>query len=536
MKLASSLAVMAAFAPSFAAARSLVQDSCATAVPLASAVPGSPTVEGSGNPGGAVEFWVRTSLQAGESLFVLGLGQLDLGSGPADLRYEIRDDSCGAVLASGAASDAPFRIRAASPMVVRLGLRDVSGADTRAVVFWNPYVEADGCDRQQADPLEPNDSASAARSIAAGMFAGLNAGPSDPDYYLLRTEPGERLEAEVQAAYLAPSFSRAEVLLSDALTGEVLETRNLSSHQGGPVKLSFLEDGPVPRHLLLRVEVPEAFSCFGYDLDVRFISEPCSRLLEDALEGPDECGLGTVLGAGLYPDLAVFGGDSDVYELDVPLMAASATAVEITIRAPVRVPFAYVERTCGGSWRYRLTEQPDGSLRGLMQIPAGTDVRPTLQVAVPDALVDRCLAYDLELVFHPAPLGLPFCAQSIVGESQSLRLWGDDHVGSNRLWVTLDDVISSAAPLIVMAGNQRDMAPLINVFGTEIGTLCLGGAIRRAARTPANVTGVRVVGARVDLDMPALAVLQAGTTWIFQGYLTTFNGRFLTEAVAVTFR
>lgn len=531
MKLASSLLLLAALTPALAAAHPLAQGSCATAVPLSAALANA-IVQGSGNPGGERELWVRVQLEAGESLFVMYLSQLDLGPDVADLHYQILDDACGTVLASGPADDAPLRYFAASQTVIRFGLRDASAANTRTLVLWGPFIEADGCDRQQLDPLEPNNSEATAFPISAGTLPGLNARTGDPDYFLLQVSPGERLDLTLLPLYLAPSFGRVEIELSDALTGEVLESRYLAS-ASGPLSITYLEDSPTPRSLLLQIQVPVEFSCFGYDLEVESRSEPCSRLLEDALEGPDKCGQGTVLGTGIYPGLAVFGGDADFYELDVPLHAAASTSVEVTIRAPLQLPAASIRQDCG-SIRYQLTAQPDGSLRGLIELPAGISTRPSLQVFVPSGLVDRCLAYDLEVTLHSHPLGVSFCAQPLSNAVPDLRIWGEDSVASNRLWLTLGDEPTSMAPFIVLAGNQRDMAPFFSPFGSNaIGTLCLGGNVRRAASAYATFTPV---GVRVDLDVPALAVLQAGTTWIFQGYLSSNTSRGLTNAVAVTLR
>ncbi|MEZ6015449.1 MAG: hypothetical protein R3F49_10070 [Planctomycetota bacterium] len=523
------------FAALLAGPAALGQGTCATAVLPSPATLGSVELRGAGAPGGAVEAWYRVELQPGEALF-MGAATL-AGQGPepdGDTVIEVRDDACGAVIRTlDPSAYQPVRNLSTQPISLRVGVRDVSGRDTRTLVLVDIHVDLDPCGRIGPDVFEPNDTLATGAPLGAGSYDSLTVAYFEPDHFLFDVAAGERLTVALRPAYDGPVWPRMRLELLEAQSGGVL-TSVASAGAGTTRVASWLNGGSATR-VAARVTTQWSHACGVYGLDVALTPSACSAVLEDALEGGDACGTGFVLGAGTYRDLVVYSADPDAFTLDVPLLSPTSTAVKVRVSGGGASLSGSVRQSCSDQG-IPLQLQPDGSLATVLQLPAFAAERPEVLLGFSSSIpVPSCATYDLEVSWLPQALGAEFCAQPMLGYATELHLWGSAEVARDELFFTVSGGSAAALPLIVFIGSERG-ASLWPVFGgpTAPFTLCLGGQIHRIQRHT-QFSGAQI-SRRLDLAGAAAVALQPGTTWVFQAYLRGYDWRALTNAVALELR
>ncbi len=154
----------------------------------------------------------------------------------------------------------------------------------------------------QPDRYEPNGSATEARGLTAGDFAGMTLCDGEQDWYSVKLTRGDRLDV----------FVDADPLLHDRFHSRIVDGQGRILAEGGlAVERTVSEDGTY----FLRFESDDAFVVYGLRLAIAR-GTPCD---DDRFEPNQTFAAAASLHAqGDYDKLTVCGRDQDWFRLDVP--------------------------------------------------------------------------------------------------------------------------------------------------------------------------------------------------------------------------
>ncbi len=178
------------------------------------------------------------------------------------------------------------------------------------------------------DAFEPNDVVPV--NITTGSYTGLSlhkAGLNtlrDVDRFLVRIPPYQRLTLDFENSHANGQTAPETVSGSIEPVDQSDERRVFLAANGAPDE-DAVYDNPFGQDLDVLIELrgylQQQASCLHYDMSVALGPRPCDVLSDDLLEGPDDCGGGTILQPGLHSDLIVFGSrrrqgrDGDVFRI-----------------------------------------------------------------------------------------------------------------------------------------------------------------------------------------------------------------------------
>jgi len=274
-----------------------------------------------------------------------------------------------------------------------LALSFVSTAPALAQDCWLP------------DAFEPNDVVPTPIGVGLHTRLALNItglGTSiDVDRFLITIPPRLRLTVDFSYESTPGNLSSEQFPIRgviDSQDGSV-DPRGYRA-VGDDTDISAFYDNPHAHPLNVVVDASIDWNsfvgCRRYDLFVALSARPCDTLPDDALEGPDDCGTGSVLLPGLHEDLIVFselraaGRDVDYYRI---LDVQPGNAFEIHALAPDGSPLPI---------RMEVHEDASCTTAGGRLRAEGSDV------ALNDDLVLQVAgfpAHGTGIVFHDSAIG-----------------------------------------------------------------------------------------------------------------------------------
>jgi hypothetical protein len=177
----------------------------------------------------------------------------------------------------------------------------------------NVSFAPDPCLTATDDAFEENDSCGSPSLLQPGAYTNLLASESDPDYYELVLQAGERLIADL--SYPAGQGADLRLTIDDFGCANMLDNGGF----GDGSHVEWANFGALPVSVVLSVETQDTSngSCSSYDLIASVIIDPCLSMPDDTFEENDDCASAAVITEGLHQDLYVHQLDADYYLVNV---------------------------------------------------------------------------------------------------------------------------------------------------------------------------------------------------------------------------
>jgi hypothetical protein len=371
----------------------------------------------------------------------------------------------------------------------------------------------DPCAQLTPDAFEPNDGCATPAALGNGVFANLNVGVGDLDYYSVSVATGELVTIEVSG------LDAGEVLdvwawEAGATCGDLQQLSAGTALNGpgsAPVFL-FNPSGPATSFVVAAVPRPNQGAqtgfCFSYSLKVISEFDPCGVASGDPFEPNEDCAAAPLLPSSQTGLSIAQALDQDWYTVDVP--AHSTLRLLSTSAKGVQRPMMLFSG-CNGNPDFLMSSHPvyfNLDPRHFLQWTnsSALPVSTKLLIVRPVGTL-FCDVYDLDL---ETTLGTPFCnvAQNSTGEAARLSASGSTTPGVGLLTLTAGPVPAQKPGLAIMSPNTKPPT----VFGH--GFLCLGAPI---VRYPVTTTGGGTLVTTLDWTGQS-ALIQAGQTWAFQAW------------------
>ena len=269
----------------------------------------------------------------------------------------------------------------------------------------------DPCLTAVDDAFEPNDGCGVPALLTPGAYTNLFCSASDPDYFEVVLQPGERIITDL--SYAPGHGASLSSSLHDQGCTNLLES-------GGPYDGSHAEwanFGALPVSVVVAVEASNTSSgaCASYDLIVSVIVDPCLSTPDDAFEENDDCASAAVITEGLHQDLYVHQQDPDYYVISVLLGDTLDVSMDyVTTDASVQL-YLYEQTplnggSCGDGSSY-LTQSlsPSPQLKRITwtnNLASGTYV---LAIEVTPYSTADCTNYSLVITGGGGSFATPMC-------------------------------------------------------------------------------------------------------------------------------
>ncbi len=157
------------------------------------------------------------------------------------------------------------------------------------------------------DVFEDNDGCSSAATLTAGTYNSLSIAAGDRDFYTINVPAGMQL-------------TLLETLDANSNIDWSLSGTGCSSASGSAdTSLHWTNDTGAPLDVSLKAlfHFQGDALCAPYDIDLSFAPDPCLIVLDDGMEGNDDCATASAVADGIYADLNVSILDEDHYAFNV---------------------------------------------------------------------------------------------------------------------------------------------------------------------------------------------------------------------------
>lgn len=277
---------------------------------------------------------------------------------------------------------------------------DCNGYELRIDVVPDPCVTA------ADDVLEPNDTCAGAAVLTSGIYSSLFVSASDPDYYRVTLQPGERLIGEISSP--TTNAASLHVIPMDVTCTTTLDT--------GGSHTEWANSGATPLDIRLVVETTDTSNggCAGYDLFLSVVIDNCLATSDDGFEPNEDCTSAPTLSTGLVTGLFVHELDPDYYRVNLGVgdqinvaMNYATTSANVRLRLYEALP--QTGGFCGDGTHSVATGLGSNGSKQFSwtnNIIAGDFF---IEVVISPYGYDDCTTYELDIFETGLPLATPFC-------------------------------------------------------------------------------------------------------------------------------
>lgn len=400
----------------------------------------------------------------------------------------------------------------------------------------------DPCAGLAEDSFEPNDICSSPRQMGPGTYTNLFVSQTDPDFYGVVLQPGERLDASI----VGQVAGDVDLRIYDSGCGLITS---------GGTSVGYTHVGSSAR--TLRVEAyldttTNQVPCALYDLNIQVALDPCLSQADDAFEDYDTCYTALPLADGTWTGFHVDRWDKDFFEFCVP---AHST---VTIDALFPHSQGDVDMFLWADWAF-----PCGIGIAGITLAEGTSIddnevvswtnngnnsqRCYLELNIWQGSDSSCNDYDLviqgaDLCF----LGSSFCGpaqDNSAGRPGKITARGSLRAADNNITLVASDLPDNIFGFFLVSRGQ---GLVMNPAGSW-GHLCLGGSQPIGRLNGASSIGFSQGGRfEVPIDLtripepPSTSAVQAGESWNFQAWhrdtVAGQAGSNFTDGLQITFQ
>jgi hypothetical protein len=399
-----------------------------------------------------------------------------------------------------------------APTSFIVGLESVVGACAAYALDLTAFP--DPCNQLPPDVFEPNDSCASPAALGAGVFANLNVGVGDLDYYSVSVATGE-LATLVLSGLSAGDVVDVWAWELGATCGDLNQiSAGTAVHGPGsaPVFL-FNPSGPTTSFVVAVKPRPNQAAqsgfCVGYGLALSTQVDPCGVASGDPFEPNELCATAPLLASSQTGLSVAQAMDQDWYTLDVPAHS-TLRLLSTSANAGVQRPLMLYSG-CAGNPDFLASSHPvyfNEDPRHFLQWTnaSAQSVETRLLVVRPVGAL-FCDVYDLDV---GTTLGTPFCvaAKNSTGEAARLSASGSTTPSVGVLTLTAAPVPQQKVGLAIMSPTTKAPTP----FGQ--GYLCLSAPI---VRYPATTTASGSLVTTLDWTGPS-GLIQQGQSWAFQAW------------------
>jgi len=268
----------------------------------------------------------------------------------------------------------------------------------------------DPCLTAVDDANEENDTCSAPSLLQPGVYTNLLCSASDPDFYELVLQPGERLITDLS---YAPSLGAAlRLSTNDFGCANTLD----SGGSGDGAHSEWANFGAQPVSVVVAVEVQDTAngSCSSYDLIASVIVDPCLSAPDDSFEENDDCASAAVITEGLHQDLFVHQLDPDYYLVSVLLGDTLSVTLDYdnagaSVRLYLYEPAPQGGGACGDGNSYLLQGFGSSQSKNLTWLNGLASGNYVIAVEVSSFSNADCTDYSLAITGGGEAFAVPIC-------------------------------------------------------------------------------------------------------------------------------
>ncbi|MCP5021276.1 MAG: hypothetical protein GY930_05830 [bacterium] len=400
----------------------------------------------------------------------------------------------------------------------------------------------DPCAGLSEDNLEPNDTCATAQTLAPGTYSNLFASQTDPDFYGIAVQPGERLQAQVTSS----NPGDVDLSLYDPSCG-LIATDGAS--------LGYTNVGPNTRIFVLEAfldTTSTVIPCAQYDLNVQVTADPCVGMADDMYEDNDTCYTATPMGNGTLAGLHVNRWDKDFIELCVPAQSTVTidtlfTHAQGDVDIYLMPDWAFPCGIGNAGYLYAMGTSVDDNESITWTNGGNNNQRCYLEINIWHGSDSSCNDYDLVVGgVDLCSMGSNFCGpapDNSAGQPGEISARGSLQASANNVTLVASDLPHDRFGYFLVSRGQ---GVLQNPAGSW-GHLCLAGAHPIGRLNEISSIGFSQGGRfEIPIDLtnlpepPGYSPVQAGETWNFQAWhrdiVAGQSGSNLTNGLEITFQ